>query len=114
MVIFILINKQALSKLKQELAIRLQQGCESGAEILRDNTPIDTKRLWESTRGDTATISGDVISCRIVAGGLSLYGINRETDIKHEVDYAIFVESRTNYARNSIGQITNAILDNLT
>jgi hypothetical protein len=108
-----LVNNQALSKLKRELATRLQKGCESGAEVLRDNTPIDTKRLWESTRGDTASINGDLISCRIVAGGLSLYGINRETDIRREVDYAIFVESRTNYARESLGEISKTILDNL-
>lgn len=111
--LFILINKSAFSKFKNKLANRLQSGCDDGAGILRDNTPIDTKRLWESTRSDNVIVNDSVITCRIVAGGLSLYGINRETDIKREVDYAIYVESQTNYARNSLVEITNAIIDNL-
>lgn len=106
-------NRQAFLKLKQELASKLQKGCEESADILRENTPIDTKRLWESTRAGEVEIKSDSIECQIIAGGESLYGVNREQDIKRDVDYAIFVESRTNYARNSLKDIKNTILDKL-
>ena len=108
------INYQNLLKLQASLADKLKEGCDRGANILRDNTPIDTKRLWTSTRGGEATTTGLVTQCRIIAGGSVEYGVTRETDIKREVDYAIFVESRTNYARESLNDIKRVILDSLS
>ena len=109
----ITINKTIVNKLRGQLAQRLQQGCVDAALILRDNTPIDTKRLWSTTRADEVVTDGDYLSCRIVAGGENVPGILRETDIKRDVDYAIFVESRTNYARETLNDIKNVLIDNL-
>lgn len=104
------INYQHLKKLQKLLENKLESGCQRGAEILRDNTPIDTQRLWESTRNDSVTTNGLISECKIIAGGESLYGIIKETEIKKEVDYAIFVESRTGYARESLNDIKAAIV----
>lgn len=108
------INYQNLKKLQKSLETKLEEGCQRSVEILRDNTPIDTKRLWESTRHESVTSNGLVSECKIIAGGESRYGVLRETDIKRDVDYAIFVESRTGYARQSLVAIKNAIVNSLT
>ena len=111
---FFIVNRQAFLKLKQELASKLQSGCEDAANIIKDVTPIDTKRLWTSTRADEVVITSNCVQCRIVAGGEALYGVLREQDILKEVDYAIYVESRTSYIRSSLKDIKNAILDKLS
>ena len=109
------INQSSLDKLHDILTKRLHRGCSRGSQVLRDNTPIDTKRLWTTTRAELPTTIQHLISeCRIVAGGQEIYGVNREQDIKREVNYAIFVESRTNYARESLNDIKQVIIDSLT
>lgn len=107
------VNRQAFLNLKKELASKLQSGCDEAANIIKDVTPIDTKRLWQSTRAEEVEITTSCIQCRIVAGGEALYGVLREQDILKEVDYAIYVESRTSYIRSSLKDIKNAILDKL-
>lgn len=107
------INKTNLDKLCVQLARKLEKGCDEGAKVVRANTPIDTKRLWESTRADTPVKTRYHIKCRIIAGGLKLYGVTRETDIKKEVDYAIYVEYRYNYIRSSLKQIKRVLIESL-
>lgn len=103
------LNQKGIEQLKKQLATKLYDGCSDGAEILRDNTPIDTKRLWKSTRPVEVSINREVIRSGIVAGGLSLTGILRETTIQKDVVYAIFVNNRTGYIDNCIASIVNAI-----
>lgn len=103
------LNPKGIQELKEQLALKLYEGCVDGADILRDNTPIDTKRLWKSTRPLEPTINKFVIRCGIVAGGQSLQGITRETTITRDVVYAIFVNNRTGYIDNCMTEIVNAI-----
>lgn len=110
----LLINEIGLKQLQQKLASKLVEGCSRGASILRDNTPIDTKRLWSSTRISESVTSGLVTECKIIAGGSIEYGVTKEVDIAEEVNYAIFVESRTNYARECLGDIKRVIVESLT
>lgn len=105
------INSAALLKLKLQLATKLNEGCREAAKLIKETTPIDTQRLYESTRATEPEINKDSISCKVVAGGLELYGVRREQDIRRPVDYAIFVENKYNYIRNQLDQITEAILD---
>lgn len=103
------LNEQAISHLKIQLGFKLYEGCNDGAAILRENTPIDTKRLWKSTRPMGFRISRDAIKAGIVAGGLSLRGINREQNVMKDVVYAIYVNNRTGYIESSLGEIRQAI-----
>lgn len=106
----IVINQTELARLENELKTKLQSGCVAGADILRSVTPIDTQRLWSTTRAGDVTKVDDMLECRIIAGGESAYGIQRETDVEKEVDYAVFVESRQHYARGALVAIKKAIL----
>lgn len=103
------LNQKGIEQLKKELASKLYDGCCDGAEILRDNTPIDTKRLWKSTRPIDVNINRETIRSGIVAGGVSLTGILRETTIQKDVVYAIFVNNRTGYIDNCMASIGSAI-----
>ena len=105
----ILINKRGIDALKINLGIKLQAACSDGSAILRENTPIDTKRLWKTTRPMGIEVTRNAIKSGIVAGGLSLKGINREQNITKDVVYAIYVNNRTGYIENSIPEIVNGI-----
>ena len=102
-----------LNELKQLLAERFQKGCQNGAEIIKENTPIDTQRLFETVRATDASINGSVVSCEIVLGGKELYGVRREQDIKKPVNYAKFVEMRYGFVRQSLGEVKQNIINNL-
>lgn len=107
------INKVGLSDFKTQLAKSLHDACEYGAMELQDLTPIDTKRLFSTTRAGEATIRDNSISCDIIAGGLRVEGVLREQGIERDVDYAIFVENREGYITNNLGVIGKTVRDNL-
>lgn len=89
-------------------------GCEDGALALQDATPIDTMRLYESTRVEIVNISKDRATVHIVQGGIELYGIIRERDILRKVDYGLYVIARNNYIRANIDEIKAAIINRMT
>jgi hypothetical protein len=105
----VILNQRGINALKINLGIKLQMACSDGSAILRENTPIDTKRLWKSTRPMGIEITRNAIKSGIVAGGLSLKGINREQTLTKDVVYAIYVNNRTGYIENSIPEIVSAI-----
>lgn len=105
----ITLNQKGIDALKIQLGLKLYEACNDASAILRDNTPIDTKRLWKSTRPMGISVSRNAIRCGVVAGGLSLKGINREQTISKDVVYAIYVNNRTNYIDNSMPAIVDAI-----
>lgn len=108
------LDSTGINKLKHFLAQKLEKGCQLGANELQNYTPIDTKRLYVSTRATNWKINDRSITCSIKAGGEKLPGITREMDISREVDYAIFVEVRTGYISENLGAISNAIVEGLT
>ena len=108
------VNQKELGKLKTRLAQKLQVAVGEGAEVLQDFTPIDTKRLWSTTRASDTTITPTAIHCDLVAGGLRVRGINREQDKERDVSYAIYVEIRQPYIRPNLDAIGNAIASKLT
>lgn len=103
------LNKKGINALKINLALKLYEGCVDGAAILRENTPIDTKRLWKTTRPMGISITQFAIRSGILAGGQSIKGILREQSIKKDVTYAIYVNNSTNYIEEVLPQIANAI-----
>lgn len=103
------LNRKGIDALKINLGLKLYDACNEASEILRDNTPIDTKRLWRSTRPIAISINRDAIRSGIVAGGMSLKGITREQTITRDVVYAIYVNNRTGYIDNSMPLIIEAI-----
>lgn len=103
------LNQKGIDALKIKLGLKLYEACSDGAAILRDETPIDTKRLWKSTRPIGVSIARNFIRSGIIAGGLSIPGITREQDIKRDVVYAIYVNNRTGYIDNCIPSIVDAI-----
>jgi hypothetical protein len=107
------INEGSLDIFKKGLAQSLQDACEYGAMQLQDFTPIDTKRLFSTTRTEKPVIRTNSITCEIVAGGVRAMGILREQGIERDVDYAIFIETREGYITNNIGAIAKEIKDNL-
>lgn len=107
------INKEELSNFKELLAKSLQNACEYGAMKLQDLTPIDTKRLFSTTRAGETTIRDSSISCEIIAGGLRVKGVLKEQGLERDVDYAIFVENREGYITNNLGAIGKTVRENL-
>jgi hypothetical protein len=105
----VILNKNGINALKINLGLKLYEGCVDGAEILRNNTPIDTKRLWRTTRAMPISITQMAIRCGILAGGMSIKGILREQNIKKDVTYAIWVNNRTNYIEETIPEIARAM-----
>lgn len=106
-------NQQQWVKIRQILQDKLIKGCNNAVEIIKENTPIDTQRLYESTRTELNTLetNSEMIEVNIIAGGVEIYGIRREQDILREVDYGIYVERRDGYIRSNLNQITDAILE---
>lgn len=98
----------------EKLVDNFLDGCEDGALVLQDSTPIDTMRLYESTRVEIENISKDRAAVRIVQGGVELYGIIRERDILKRVDYGLYVIARNNYIRANIEEIKSAIINRMT
>ncbi|GIW59485.1 MAG: hypothetical protein KatS3mg087_0551 [Patescibacteria group bacterium] len=107
------INEDGLRELAQLLGDRLYQGCEDGAEIIKQTTPIDTQRLYESTRADNLEINNTHVSCRVVVGGVEMYGVRREQNILKDVDYAAEVELRYGYMQGAIADVEGAIAQRL-
>jgi hypothetical protein len=100
-----------LNGLKRSLANKLWLGCANSTQVIKDNTPIDTQRLFESVDStNVVETQENVFKCRIVVGGKSLYGVRREQDIKKPVNYALQVESRHGFVRKSLSQITETIM----
>lgn len=101
-----------LNALKKQLSQALIKGCENAVLVIKANTPIDTQRLYETTRVDSSYLdnSAEVMEIRIVAGGLAIVGIRREQGIVRDVDYGIYVERRDGYIAASLPEIKNAIL----
>ena len=108
------LNHKNINALKINLGLKLYEACNNAAEILQDNTPIDTKRLWKSTRPISITVSKNAIRSGVIAGGVTLPGIIREQNIRKDVVYAIYVNNRTNYIDNCIPQIVDAIEQGLS
>lgn len=107
------INQDGIDDFKQQLGKQLLNACEYGAMELQDHTPIDTKRLFTTTRAENLRINNNSISCEIVAGGQRIKGVIREQGFERDVDYAIFVENRTGYITQNLDSIGQAIKNNL-
>lgn len=107
------LNKANINALKINMGLKLYEGCTEGAQILRENTPIDTKRLWTTTRPMGISITQLAIKSGIIAGGLAIKGINREQNLTRNVSYAIWVNNRTNYIDEVIPEIARAIRSSL-
>ncbi len=103
------LNHKNIEALKIQLGLKLYEGCNDAAEVLKDNTPIDTKRLWKSTRPIGVRITKNAITSGVMAGGMTLPGIIREQNINKDVVYAIYVNNRTGYIDQCIPEITDAI-----
>jgi hypothetical protein len=104
-------NNDALSSLEELLLSKLQDGCDNAVEVIQANTPIDTKRLYTTTRTDEPIVDSDKLQINIVIGGEELAGILREQGIVKEVDYAIDVERRYQYIGRNLTEIENAIIE---
>jgi len=105
-----MMNYQKFNKFRESLANRLLSGCEDAVDIIKAETPVDTKRLYTTTRTKQPEISKDFIRVNIVIGGQSLYGILREQGIEKPVFYAIYQERKNNYIRGNLSSIENAII----
>ena len=108
------VDGKGVEKFKNLLAKKLLAGCQAGAVELQNYTPIDTRRLYTSTRAVNLEIHPVSITCTIRAGGVNLPGELREVGINRDVDYAIFVEVRTGYITENLGTIGQAITGKLT
>jgi hypothetical protein len=104
-------NNNALSSLEELLLSKLQEGCDNAVEIIQSNTPIDTKRLYTTTRTDEPIVEPDKLQINIVIGGEELAGILREQNKVKEVDYAIHVERKYQYIGRNLTEIENAIIE---
>ena len=106
-------NKQNLDRFKTQLAAKLAEACENGVQVIKDVTPIDTQRLYASTRVGEPSVEGNKIKCKIIVGGISLYGIRREQELVKDVNYAIFVERKYQYIRKQESVLISEILKGL-
>lgn len=108
------VENAGIERFKNLLAEKLLEGCQAGAVELQKYTPIDTRRLYTSTRAVNLEIHSTSLTCTIRAGGMNLPGELRGIGINRDVDYAIFVEVRTGYITENLGTIGQAITDKLT
>ena len=106
-------NESLFQDLKNELSVALQDSCSELVSLIQDLTPVDTKRLYESTRPMEVVIEGDLIKSGVIIGGIELFGILKEQDIKKMVDYAIYVEYSQFYIQGNMGIIISALLSSL-
>ena len=93
----------------EKIVRKFIDGCEDGALVLQDATPIDTMRLYASTRVEIEDIGESHITVHIVQGGVELHGILREQELSKPVDYGFYVVARNNYIRSNIDEIRAAI-----
>lgn len=108
------INEQGMRQLRQMLAKKLFDACSiEGVEEVRSNTPVWSKRLYNSTRAEPPIVERDRIECDIVAGGVSLPGELEERGIRKDVDYALDQETKKMYIRSNLGNIEDAIIRGL-
>jgi hypothetical protein len=107
------INQQALNSFVAGLANQFGEAVGDTVPFVQSLTPVDTKRLYNSTRATDPIVSGKVVQCDIVAGGISLYGEIREQEIRRDVDYAYWVEIKNPYIRSNLPAIGNGIIANL-
>lgn len=96
---------KTISELKQDLINRIFNALNQGAEAIKEVTPIDTQRLYESVDTPPPIQHSNKVFFRITLGGKSLYGIRRETNIKRDVNYAKYVEARYHFVRSQLGTI---------
>ena len=108
------VENAGIERFKNLLAEKLLEGCQAGAVELQKYTPIDTKRLFASTRAVNLEIHPTSITCTIRARGVNLPGELREVGINRDVDYAISVEVRTGYITGNLRSIGQVITDKLT
>jgi hypothetical protein len=106
-------NENLFEDLRTQLSIALENSCSELVDVVQDLTPIDTKRLYESTRIIPSVIEGDLIKSGVIIGGIELFGILREQDIKRMVDYAIYVEYSQFYIQGNMGIIISSLLSSL-
>lgn len=99
-------------KLLNAVAKKLTLGVDESVEILKNNTPIDTQRLYESTRNGGVEINyrQNQVLAQILIGGIELYGIRREQNLLKPVNYGLWVEIKYNYARSSLTEMSQAII----
>ena len=107
------INQQMLNSFVGRLKQQFGQAVADTVPFVQSLTPVDTKRLYNSTRATDPIVSGKLIECDIVAGGISLYGEIREQEIRRDVDYAYWVEIRNPYIRSNLPAIGQEIIANL-
>jgi hypothetical protein len=106
-------NYQKFIALKRSLHSTLVNGCEKAVEIIKEDVPVDTERLFQSTRIDSEEFneSDDNLQVNIVAGGIELYGVRREQSILREIDYGIYIERRDSFMFSNLSRITDAIVE---
>ena len=103
-----------LTELKQLLAAKLQQGCSDCVPLIRENTPIDTQRLFESIDSSNIQESGNIIQCKVTLGGKTLYGLRREQNKARPVNYAVYVEAKYGFVRQHLSEMKTIIMESLT
>lgn len=106
-------NENKFNEIKDIFSESLSSACEELVEIIKDLTPIDTKRLYESTRLIEPSLEGDLIKSGVVIGGIELFGILKEQDIKKMVDYAIYVEYSQFYIQGNMSIILTTLLSSI-
>jgi hypothetical protein len=107
------INQQMLNSFVASLSKQFGQAVADTVPFVQTLTPIDTKRLYNSTRATEPIVTGKIVQCDIVAGGISLYGETREQEIMRDVDYAYWVEIRNPYIRSNLPAVGQEIIANL-
>jgi hypothetical protein len=105
------INPKELRIFNAELAKQFQKAVANAVPVVQEVTPVDTMRLFNSTRADDPVMEGKQIRCDLVAGGVALYGTLSEQTIKKDVDYALDIELRYHYLRGNIKAIADAIVE---
>jgi hypothetical protein len=105
-----LINGRSLNKFLNSLAQDYQKACAKTVPLIQELTPVDTKRLYNSTRAETVVSSGNIVQCNFVAGGVSLPGELREQGIERNVNYAYWVEIRNPYIRPNLPSIGRELI----
>lgn len=107
------INQRSLSSFVSRLKSQFEEACKDTVPLVQSFTPVDTKRLYNSTRAEPAVLKDKIIECDIIAGGVSLLGETREQELRRDVDYAYWVEIKNPYIRPNLTAIGNEIVAKL-
>ncbi len=107
----VVLDPNGLSLVRRQLEARLTNAAVSGSGAMKEIVRVDTGRMQKSIRTTPLVRPTPVESLIVIlVGGIELYGVYREQDIKRLVDYSALVEIKYADIRKNLSFIIEAMV----